>query len=86
MDCSIVYTVGTLPAIFIMESMIDHVARSQGLVVENVKRANLYKQGMVTPRGYPLKYCNISAVWDRKFKGLSNAQFMSLCVRALPVC
>ena len=38
---------GTAPGIFIMESMIDHVARSLGMDVESVKRANLYTQGQV---------------------------------------
>ncbi len=50
-----------------MESMIDHVARSQGLDVETVKRANLYTQGQVTPLGMSLKYCTISSLWDRKW-------------------
>ena len=30
-----------------MESMIDNVARSLGMDVENVKRANLHTQGQV---------------------------------------
>ena len=36
---------GTVNAIFIMESMMEHVARSLGLDVEQVKDNNLYKQG-----------------------------------------
>ena len=39
--------VGTMPAIFIMESMMDHLARSLKLDVEAVKKANLYQQGQV---------------------------------------
>ena len=39
---------GTAPGIFIMEAMIDHVARSLNMDVGVVKRANLYKQGQVT--------------------------------------
>ena len=38
---------GTCPGIFIMESMIDHVAKSLGLNPDNVRRANLYKKGQV---------------------------------------
>ncbi len=79
------YAIGTLPGIFIMESMIDHVARSQGLNVEGVKQANLYKQGMVTPRGYPLKYCNISAVWDRMFFYMHVHIIMSLLCFVFPL-
>ena len=39
---------GTAPGIFIMEAMIDHVARSLNMDDGVVKRANLYKQGQVT--------------------------------------
>ena len=39
---------GKGPAIFIMESMIDHLARSLTLDVEDVKRMNLYRMGQVS--------------------------------------
>ena len=39
---------GTLPAIFIAESMMDHVARSLQLDVEAVKRANFYQKDQVS--------------------------------------
>ena len=38
---------GKGPAIFIMESMIDHLARSLNLDVEDVKKVNLYRIGQV---------------------------------------
>ena len=38
---------GKGPAIFIMESMMDHLARSLNLDVEEVKRMNLYTMGQV---------------------------------------
>ena len=41
------YITGTLPGVFIMESMIEHVAVAVGKSAEDVKRANLYKQGQV---------------------------------------
>ena len=69
---------GTLPAIYIGESMIDHLARSLGMEVETVKRANLYKQGQVTPRGYTLKYCSISTLWDRKHYKVLSTQILFL--------
>ena len=37
-----------MSAIFIMESIMDHVARSLGLDVEQVKKENLYKQGDIS--------------------------------------
>lgn len=58
---------GTLPGVFIMESMMDHVARSLGLDVETVKKANLYQKGQITPLGINLPYCNISTLWDREY-------------------
>ena len=56
---------GTLPGIFIMESLVDYVAKSLGLDVEQVKRANLYQLGQTTPIGIPLNYCNIRGLWDQ---------------------
>ena len=38
---------GKGPAIFIMESMMDHLANSLNLDVEDVKRMNLYRLGQV---------------------------------------
>lgn len=38
---------GTMPAIFMMESMMDHVAKVLGMDTEAVKKMNLYKQGQV---------------------------------------
>jgi len=56
-----------------MESMIDNVARSLGMDVENVKRANLHTQGQVTPTGMVLKYCNISTLWDQLYQSADVA-------------
>lgn len=38
---------GTCPGIFIMESMIDLVAKTLGLDPDTVRRANLYKKDQV---------------------------------------
>ena len=38
---------GSFPAIFIAESMMDHVARSLQMDVEDVKKANLYQKDQV---------------------------------------
>jgi len=70
---------GSCPGIFIMESMIDNVARSLGMDVENVKRANLHTQGQVTPTGMVLKYCNISTLWDRKCTIVAQGLPCNMC-------
>ena len=38
---------GSLPAIFIMESMMEHVAMELGMDTESLRRKNLYEQGQV---------------------------------------
>lgn len=38
---------GTLPAIFFMESILDQVAKTLNMDVEAVKKMNLYKDGQV---------------------------------------
>lgn len=44
-DCP---SLGYLPAIFIMESMMDHLAKTLKLDPGDVKVANMYKQGDVS--------------------------------------
>ena len=41
-------SVGSLPGIFIIESIMDDMARSLGLDVEQVKEANFYKKGDIS--------------------------------------
>ena len=48
---------GTLPAIFIAESMMDHVARSLQMDVEDVKKANLYQKDQVAKKGFVAALC-----------------------------
>ncbi|KJE95964.1 XDH protein [Capsaspora owczarzaki ATCC 30864] len=55
---------GCLPAIYFMESIIDHVARSLGVPVFNVRSANLNQQGQMTPYATPLTYCSLPTVWS----------------------
>ena len=43
-----VSVIGYLPAIFIIESLMDDVARNIGMDVEQFKQANLYKKGDVS--------------------------------------
>ena len=39
---------GSFPAVFIMETIIDQVARTLNVDVDTVKKMNLYKDGQVT--------------------------------------
>lgn len=64
---------GTVPGIFISESMMDHLARSLSKDVEEVKKANLYKQGQVLPCGMPLQYCQISSLWEQLYQSADVA-------------
>jgi xanthine dehydrogenase molybdopterin-binding subunit B len=54
---------GCLPAIFIMETIMDHVARELGVSGDAFRFANMYQQGQVTPYKMPLTYCNLSSLW-----------------------
>ncbi|XP_019856500.1 PREDICTED: xanthine dehydrogenase/oxidase-like [Amphimedon queenslandica] len=57
---------GRLPAIFIIGSIMDNVARTIGMSVEKVKEANLYKKGDVSyVSNEPLTYCNIGELWQQ---------------------
>ncbi|XP_064388596.1 xanthine dehydrogenase/oxidase-like [Halichondria panicea] len=59
---------GTLPSIFMMETMIDHLATSLGMDVEVVKVANLYKNGHMTLVGKELTNCNMSRIWEQLYQ------------------
>ncbi|XP_074617346.1 xanthine dehydrogenase/oxidase-like [Acropora palmata] len=51
-------------AVFIMETMMEHVAKALKKSPEDVKKANLYQNGQKTQTGETLKYCNISSLWN----------------------
>ncbi|XP_059138916.1 uncharacterized protein LOC131927201 [Physella acuta] len=53
---------GSTPAIFIMENIIEHVAKSLGKDPYEVRKLNLYVKGQLTPTGMPLNYCSIREV------------------------
>jgi xanthine dehydrogenase/oxidase len=56
---------GSLPAIFIIESIMEHVAKSLNKSPEEVRMINLYQKGQLTPLKHPLLYCNISGLWSQ---------------------
>ncbi|XP_055901172.1 uncharacterized protein LOC106056807 [Biomphalaria glabrata] len=53
---------GSTPALFIIESIMDHVAKSLGKDPFSVRKQNLYVKGQKTPTGMPLNYCTIRNV------------------------
>ncbi|XP_063399739.1 xanthine dehydrogenase/oxidase-like [Mytilus trossulus] len=50
---------GSTPGIFVMESIMEHVAKELNLDPTYLRTVNLYKKGQKTPLGGTLKYCNI---------------------------
>ncbi|XP_068702018.1 xanthine dehydrogenase/oxidase-like [Montipora foliosa] len=54
----------TSQAVFVMETMMEHVAKALKKTPEEVKKANLYQNGQKTLTGETLEYCNISTLWD----------------------
>ncbi|KAK3581541.1 hypothetical protein CHS0354_031882 [Potamilus streckersoni] len=53
---------GSTPGIFIMETIMEHIAKELGVDPTQVKTLNLYQKGQVTPGGMPLPYCSIGSI------------------------
>ena len=54
------YCLGSLPAIFIIESIMEHVGEALGIPAETVKQKNLYEKGQVS---YLDTYTNLSQMF-----------------------
>ncbi|XP_064601061.1 xanthine dehydrogenase-like [Liolophura sinensis] len=50
---------GATPAIFVMETIMEHVAESLGKSALEVKTLNMYQKGQKAFNNYTLSYCNI---------------------------
>lgn len=61
---------GCLPAVFIMETVMDHVANKIGVDVSSFRKSNIYEQGQVTPTGMTLKYCSLPSLWSQFVKNI----------------
>lgn len=61
-------TVGMLQAALIVEDAVEAAALSVGLLAEDVRACNLYRQGETTPYGEPLDSCYMKDVWDYTMK------------------
>uniref|UniRef100_A0A8C4QXE0 Aldehyde oxidase n=1 Tax=Eptatretus burgeri TaxID=7764 RepID=A0A8C4QXE0_EPTBU len=56
---------GSLPVIFVMENIIEHIARELRKDPVEVQRQNLYRKGDITPNGFHLDYCSIRDVYSK---------------------
>ena len=55
---------GSVPAIFFMENIIEHVAWQLGKTPDEVRVMNFYKKGEVDVAGQPLTYWNVDQLWS----------------------
>ncbi|XP_041041194.1 xanthine dehydrogenase-like isoform X2 [Carcharodon carcharias] len=54
---------GSMPNIFVIETILEHVAKFLSLDPIRVKQKNLYAQGDTTPMGFVLPYCSIQELY-----------------------
>ncbi|XP_048382668.1 xanthine dehydrogenase/oxidase-like isoform X2 [Stegostoma tigrinum] len=59
---------GSKPNIFVIETILEHVAKFLSLDPINVKQKNLYAQGDITPLGFDLPYCSIRDLYSTQLK------------------
>ena len=69
---------GCFPAIFSMETAMDHVAQSLGLPPDQVRAANLYQAGQVTPYNDKLVYCSVGSIWQQLLQTADYQNRLSL--------
>ncbi|XP_041042508.1 xanthine dehydrogenase-like isoform X2 [Carcharodon carcharias] len=55
---------GSTPNIFVIETILEHVAKFLSLDPIRVKQKNLYAQGDTTPMGFVLPYCSIRELYS----------------------
>ncbi|KAJ7381038.1 hypothetical protein OS493_004634 [Desmophyllum pertusum] len=51
-------------AVFIIETIMEHVAKEMKMTPEDIRKANFYKNGQETQMNQTLKYCSISTLWN----------------------
>lgn len=72
---------GGIQAMLIQEDGLEAAAHAIGMLPEDVRQMNLYKNGDVTPFGQTLDYCYIREVWAR-LKSTSNFDARQKAVEA----
>ncbi|XP_065184192.1 xanthine dehydrogenase/oxidase-like isoform X2 [Sycon ciliatum] len=55
---------GSIPAMFFMESMVEHVAKTLNMSPDLVRTRNFYKKGEKDIAGQPLTYWNVDTLWE----------------------
>ncbi len=50
--------------VFMMETMVEHVASVLGMAPDLVREVNMYKKGDTTLAGQYLEFCNVKEVLD----------------------
>ena len=64
---------GCLPAVFIMETVMDHVAHELSVDPATFRHNNIYKKGQVTPTGMTLEYCSLDKLWSQFVNNIDYA-------------
>ncbi|XP_048451057.1 xanthine dehydrogenase-like [Rhincodon typus] len=59
---------GSKPNIFVIETILEHVAKFLSLDPIIVKQRNLYAQGDITPLGFDLPYCSIKDLYSTQIE------------------
>ncbi|XP_072372292.1 xanthine dehydrogenase-like isoform X2 [Scyliorhinus torazame] len=55
---------GSMPNVFVIETILEHVAKYLSLDPIRVKQKNLYAQGDTAPMGFVLPYCSIQELYS----------------------
>ena len=80
--CIMEPTSGSAPAVFIIESIVDHVAKTLNMDVDTVKKMNFYKTGEVLCSYVAdIKIIDRSSIFYRKLQleKRSNTARLALC-------
>jgi xanthine dehydrogenase/oxidase len=56
---------GWIPAVYLMEHIMEHAAGQTGMSAEDFKRMNFYVKNQKTPPGQKLAYWNLDTIWDQ---------------------
>ncbi|XP_048383084.1 xanthine dehydrogenase-like isoform X2 [Stegostoma tigrinum] len=64
---------GSKPNIFVIETILEHVAKFLSLDPIIVKQKNLYAQGDITPLGFDLPYCSIQDLYSSQIEKVDVA-------------
>ncbi|XP_072438458.1 xanthine dehydrogenase-like [Chiloscyllium punctatum] len=65
---------GSVPNIFVIETILEHVAKFLNLDPIAVKEKNLYCQGDITPLGFNLPYCSIRDLYTTQLQEVNVAE------------